>query len=473
MRRIALLLSLVACDAEPTVRPIVDAPDPAHDAYPFDLIDSLELAVARAGAGGNLASVTVPRGEVPVLSSVPFGDDLVVHLAGTRAGIEIAYGRTCAFSVDDGAAPPAPHLFFTRTVKWTPGPAPALPGRRGAFAYTTPDGAAILVGGDAGEDPVERFDPRVNAFAAAGTSAPRRFSVVAPLLDGRALRIGGGEPEAPSAFFELLSPQTAAVERVDDERLRLIDHAAATLVDGSVVVIGGRTPGAGGALETTGATFSLRLGAAGTPDPPRLLQAQLAVPRHNHTLTLMGDELGAAVLVVGGLDAAGAPVAAAEIYEPLREGYAGFHPTMLRPRSRHQAVRMPDGSILIVGGVDASGAPVDGAELYLPRIGQFVPASTRPMPALAGLTDMTLTPLPDGRVLLAGGMRDGAPVATTYIARLDPLNGSVDFSQTDSLAVPRAAHTAARLCDGTILLVGGATTGPGSERYNPPAAGRR
>src|SRR6185436_18346179 len=137
-------------------------------------------------------------------------------------------------------------------------------------------------------------------------------------------------------------------------------------------------------------TFSLRVGEAGTPDPPRLLQASLAVPRRNHTLTLMGDELGAAVLVVGGLDASGAAVASAEIYEPLREGYAAFHPTMLRPRSRHQAVRMPDGSILIVGGVEASGAPVDTAELYLPRIGQFVPASTRPMPALAGLTDMTL-----------------------------------------------------------------------------------
>jgi hypothetical protein len=185
----------------------------------------------------------------------------------------------------------------------------------------------------------------------------------------------------------------------------------------------------------------------------------------------MGDEIGAAVLVVGGIDAAGAPVGIAEIYEPLREGYADFRPTMLRARSRHQAVRLPDGSILVVGGVDASGTPVATAELYLPRIGQFVAAAT--MPALAGLTDMSLTPLPDGRVLLAGGVRNGAPVATTYIARLDPIDGTVDFSQTDSLEVPRAGHTAARLCDGTILVVGGATSGPGSERYNPPSAGRR
>jgi hypothetical protein len=279
MRRAALLLlaALSACGGEPTVRPVVDTAEPSHDAFPFDLVDTLELAISRAGASSNLASVTVPSGDTPVLSSVPFGDDLVLHLSGSRAGIEIAYGRTCAFSVDASQTPPAPHLFFTRIVKWAPGPAPAAPGRSGAAAYSTPDGAAILVGGDGGEADVERFDPLANRFEPAGTSAPRRSSVVAPLLDGRALRIGGGEPEALVGFFELLSPQTAGVEMIDDDRLRLVDHAAASLVDGSVVVIGGRTPGAGGGLETTGATWSLRLGDAGTPDPPRLLQARLTV----------------------------------------------------------------------------------------------------------------------------------------------------------------------------------------------------
>jgi hypothetical protein len=57
--------------------------------------------------------------------------------------------------------------------------------------------------------------------------------------------------------------------------------------------------------------------------------------------------------------------------------------------------------------------------------------------------------------------------------RLDPLDDSVDIVPTDRLAVPRANHQAARLCDGTILITGG-TTGPAvAERYNPSPAGRR
>jgi hypothetical protein len=466
-RALAILAVVTsACASDPTLRPVIDAPDPSSPAHPFAEIDSLELAIARAGAAGNLAARTVGRGEHPTLDAVPFGEDLVLHLRGARGGTEIAYGRTCAFDVERDAPPPAPHLFFARIVKWAPAPPPAAV-RAAAAAYATPEGAAVVVGGDA--DAVERFEPLANRFVTAGRSAPRAGAVLAPLPDGSALRVGGGPDDAPVGFFELLSPATGAVETVADERLRLVDHAAASLVDGSVVVVGGRTPAAAGGLEVSGATWSLRLGDAGAPAPPRLLPARLAVPRHRHTLTRMGDELGAAVLVAGGLDAAGAPVAAAELYEPLREGYADFRPTLRVARARHQAVRMPDGSILIVGGLDAAGAPVATAELYLPRIGQFVEAAT--LPASAGHTGMTLTPLPDGRVLLAGGVdRAGAVTATTFIAQLDPVDGTVNLSQTDSLSIPRAGHAAARLCDGTVLVVGGGT---GAERYNPPAAGRR
>jgi hypothetical protein len=195
----------------------------------------------------------------------------------------------------------------------------------------------------------------------------------------------------------------------------------------------------------------------------------LATARARHTMTRLGDEVGAAVLVVGGQDQAGQPVAPAELWEPLREAYADFHPRMVVPRWDHRAIRLPDGSLLVVGGVGAAG-PVDTIEVYLPRVGQFVAAGT--MPAGAGLTEMTVTALPDGRVLIAGGKDAGGDaVATTIIARLDPIDGKVNLSPTDSLSVARAGHAAALLCDGTVLIVGGGADG--SERYDPPATGRR
>jgi hypothetical protein len=466
VRRALAALALVACGGggEPSLSVVIDVPAAGTPANPYADIDSLELSIAHAGQSAALALQRVERGDTPILPSVPFADDLVVHLSGARAGVELAYGRTCVLSVAAGALPAPPHLYFSRVVKWAAGPAPAAAARAGAGAYTAPDGSAVFVGGD-GEAAVERFDPRLAAFAAAGTSAARTGDALAPLPDGTALRIGGATANGPVGFFELLSPLLGRVDTVNDDRLRVVAAAAATLVDGSVLVNGGF---AGSPAQPTGATWTLRLGAAGTPDPPQLMTATLAAPRARHTLTRLGDDVGAVVLAIGGEDAAGEAVGAAEIYEPLREGYAASHPAMVRPRWDHRAVRLPDGSVLVVGGRDGAG-PVDVIELYLPHLAQFAAAGK--MPARAGLTELTATPLPDGRVLLAGG-RDagGAPTAVTFIARLDPIDGTVDLSQTDSLSTPRTGHAAAALCDGTVLVVGGA---PGSERYNPPSAGRR
>ncbi len=487
MTRAAALLVAAACSpAVPVLAPIVDVPDMSSPAYPFTDVDELELSIAHAGQDASIAAVTVGRGETPELPSVAFDDDLVVHLSGRRRSgievVEVAYGRTCIVAVAEGADPPSVHLYFARIVKWAGGPEPGEPHASRRDAYVTPAGDAVLVGGTADADlsDMERFDVRAGSFAALpGQIAPRRSGVLAALPDGRALRIAGVSgpvgAETAVASFELISPAAAAelqVQTIADDRLHLVEAAAATLVDGGVVVMGGRRD-EGTGFRATGATWLFRLGDAGIPDPPRLLPAALAHPRSRHTATRLGDEVGAAVLIVGGRDDAG-PIAAAELYEPLRESYAAFAPQLITPRYDHQAVRLPDGSILIVGGRDAADIPVASLEVYLPRIGQFTAAGT--LPVGAGLVDLTATPLPDGRVLLAGG-RDasGQPVATTYILRLDPIDGTVDISQTDSLAVPRAGHSAVQLCDGTVLVVGGtaAPQAPGSERYNPPSAGRR
>ena len=91
------------------------------------------------------------------------------------------------------------------------------------------------------------------------------------------------------------------------------------------------------------------------------------------------------------------------------------------------------------------------------------------------MVDATITDLPDGRILITGGRTEpgGAPTDTAYIARLDPLDGSVDVIPTDRLALPRAGHQAARLCDGTVLISGGTAADAFAERYNPIVAGRR
>jgi hypothetical protein len=140
--------------------------------------------------------------------------------------------------------------------------------------------------------------------------------------------------------------------------------------------------------------------------------------------------------------------------------------------------------VLIIGGlkidlVTGLPTPVDTLELFTLDAGfvelQDANKVAIKLPSNAGLIDFAATPLPDGRVLLTGGRRTvgGDPLDTAFIARLDPIDGSVDVVATDHMSAPRAGHSATLLCDGTVLITGGTTDAVPAARYNPPSLGRR
>jgi hypothetical protein len=145
----------------------------------------------------------------------------------------------------------------------------------------------------------------------------------------------------------------------------------------------------------------------------------------------------------------------------------GFTPTgpMTATRNRATATLLEDGRVLITGGdpPDVGSGPGTGsAEIYDPATGTFT-ATGRMTAAREG---HTATRLSDGRVLIVGG----CPYVAAEI--YDPATGK--FSATGSLSVPRYAPTAALLPDGRVLIVGGATAQPDNsfgEVYDP-ATGR-
>ncbi|RMH43886.1 MAG: hypothetical protein D6689_03940 [Deltaproteobacteria bacterium] len=452
-----------------TLRPVIELPPATSDAYPMAALDQWTLSIAEQGDPSPLSLQTREPPSPPTLAGVPFGDDLVVHLSGTSAGVEIAYGRTCAVSVPGDVL--EPHLYFARTVSWGPAPRPAAGNRRRAGGYQRLDGAAVLAGGADGATAIEVFDPRAGAFSTlASQLAPRDGATLSPLLDGRALIVGGRDPDgALVALAEILDAKSDAIAARSEGVPAVSEHAAATLVDGSVIVAGGVGP-----AGVTAQAWEFGVDAAGQIAAPRLLFDGLALARAGHTMTRLGDDVGADVLVVGGRDASGAPVGLAELYRPLFESFEtieGSGSTMIAPRWGHRAVRMPGGFVLILGGVDPE--PVTQLELYDPGLGTFVDAGQ--LPEGAGVTGMSATPLPDGGVLIAGGFdAAGQRTASAFVARLDEIDGRLVVVGTDSLDVPRADHTAVPLCDGTILVVGGADDPDApAERYNPSSTGRR
>jgi len=491
--QVLCLTAVVGCSADnPTVVPLLDLPPEGSDAYPLEGVDSLRLSIAEAGSDRSLSERTVALGEPLSVTEVPFLSDLVVHLRGLRgADAEVSYGRTCAFDTARDAMPAfEPRLYFARIATWGPAPSPIIPVRRNGHAVATPDGSALFLGGDLESATLERFDPLDSGqFEALTDITPRLDCTLAALgLDQDRWVIVGGvdstDPDTADAVpvVDVIEWRPGLpAERIVTPRVgpRLRGHAAAALVDGSVVVIGGEEQASDGAPFTvTGKAWTLRSGDGGDLEVDALVP-ELAVPRRDHTLTRLGSEPGADVLVIGGRDAAGDPVATTELYRPLSGSFETVEGALLStPRWAHAAIRMPGGFVLVIGGLTANpmgGEPIAVAdmELYDPVQGRFSPAGT--LPAAAGVTGMSVTLLPDGRVLLAGGTDvTGQPSRAVHIARLDPIDGQVFVSPTSDLAIPRVGHSAVSLCDGTVLVVGG-NDDPGdrgAERYSPPSDGR-
>jgi hypothetical protein len=461
-----LLVIIAACDAGAVrIEPVFDLPASDDDARPSGL-DTLVLSVAHAGSDQDLASRSFQPGDQIELDEVGFDEALVVHLSGQVSGTPAAYGRTCTFSVAAGASPPRPHLWFARNVRFASLDV-ALDEHAGGIAIEH-DGGVLIAGG--ADSTIERFDPRSNSLAELGQLVPRRGAVAARLgVVGaqRVVVIGG---DSGGGFVDLVDSddRVARVERIEEPRVGRSALTATTLTDGRVIIIGGRTDAG------TVADELVELSANGPATEIRVARAKLALPRAEHTATRLGDDVGAPVLIVGGTGPGGI-VAMAELWKPLSGELANpttFAPTMVVPRRHHRAELMPDGSVLVLGGIDANGAPVRLIERFVVDAGFIVAGE---LPVVAGVIDVTTTRLPDGRILIAGGRTtvDGPPVDTALIARLDVVDGSVDVVQTDRLAVARASHVAALLCDGTVWISGGSAAAPLAERYNPPPLARR
>lgn len=481
MKRTATLLSawwFVGCGDSPrVVAPIIDLPA-SRPALPFPDVRDLTIEVARAGETQSLLTKTFASGATIELPEVPIGDDLVVHLTGTVNGLEIAYGRTCPFSITADGPLPAPHLFFSSNRSWTPFDGVPVAARRDGVAVANHLGQAVFLAGTDAQGnsltTVDQFVTSDGAFSTLTETASRRAPQIATLGDGRILISGGLDPSTnqAAAFFELLEVDASAEGRITrvDDTLAVRDGAAVSLVDGKVAIIGGAA-----LADTAPIGRVVIVQPDGNTVSSFESRAKLAMPRMGLTATRLGNDSGSFVLIAGGRDAAG-PVGKAELFKPLREEFVavpGANPNMIVPRHHHTAVRMLDGSVLIIGGFDAAGQPVRTMELFSLDAG-FVEVPT-PLPDVAGVVDFALTRLPDNRVLLTGGRTTvgGSPTASAFTIGLDVTDGKIEVTGGGQLQFPRAGHQAVQLCDGTIMVVGGGTAAVPAERYNPTSNGRR
>lgn len=126
-------------------------------------------------------------------------------------------------------------------------------------------------------------------------------------------------------------------------------------------------------------------------------------------------------------------------------------------REGHTATVLPDGRVLVIGGLDLQSFPISEAEVYDP--GRDTWSSAGYLSGEVGLTGHTATLLGDGRVLVAGGEGPRGLVGQPCDAQnpsaqvWDP--GRNTFFNGPCMTVPRRDHTATRLGDGRVLVAGG------------------
>lgn len=151
---------------------------------------------------------------------------------------------------------------------------------------------------------------------------------------------------------------------------------------------------------------------------------------------------GTKILVTGG--------GGASVYDAGANTWVPTTGAMVTPRRFHKVARLKDGRGLLIGGMDNASAYTSGAEIYDPATGTFSAAGALPTPRLG----MAVNALGDGRVIVIGG-NEQTETGTVFdtVHFFDP--ATTTWSSGPKIASPRLAPATALMPDGKLLLAGG------------------
>jgi WD40 repeat protein len=327
-------------------------------------------------------------------------------------------------------------------------------GRRSHAATLLSDGTVLITGGADAElaalASAEVYDPATRKFTATGSPMVHaRVLQSATLLPGgsEVLVVGGFDGSGILSAAEIYDTAKSRFSAVAARTEARAAHTATLLATGDVLIAGGSSVRSAELYNPAGRAFTATKGA--------MQQA-----RAYHSATLLPD---GKVLVAGGSDGGSQGLVTAEIYNP-GDGKFEFTGSLADISVEHTATLLPDGRVLIAGGetFDTANTARAKTEVYDPQARIFKAEGAMAEPR----THHTVTLLPSGKVLIAGGARLAAPVSSSASASAeiyDPEGGTVVAKGCTTEA--RIGHTATRLRSGRVLIAGG--PGSSADIYDP------
>ncbi len=315
-----------------------------------------------------------------------------------------------------------------------------------ATANMLPDGRVLIAGGDGnGGGPrreVTLYDSATTHVESASVRlhVPRTQHTATSLPDGRIVVAGGDGASGPLSSVEVFDPGTGSFRLLSRGLSEVrAEHTAILLSDGRIAWFGGR--GAGGPSNV--------LSSVEVFDPANeriiTLARPLAVARRGASLSILGT---GEVLVTGGFDSSGEGVELrnTEVYDPIRLLTRTTDGSGRRVDALHRGARLASGTIVLTGDDDVRAFDLqedeyDGlASLSDPRLGHVAAA------------------LPDGRLFVGGGYGEGGRTLKTSEV-LTQAGTFVAVEPGPRLFFGRGEATGLTLPDGRVLVIGGVNFG--------------